>query len=209
MPITFPLTFPTNKKPSRVRMITRDVVAETISPTSLLDQQQVHPGQRWEADITMPPMVRADAEVWITFRMKLGGKAGTFLFGDPAGETPRGIATGAPLVNGASQTGNELVTDGWTTGQTGILLTGDYISLGTGTSTQLYKVLDDVNSDGGGNATLLIWPNLRISPVNDAVLTVNSAMGTFHLPENETSWDINTAIHYGLSFSIMEAIPRV
>ena len=54
---------------------------------------------------------------------------------------------------------NSLITDGWTPSQTGILLTGDYIQLGTGLASRLHKVLADVNSDGGGNATFDIWPS--------------------------------------------------
>lgn len=209
MPITYPLAFPTVPKPQRVRMLTMNVVAETVSPTSLQEQTQVHPGQRWEADVTIPPMIRADAEVWIAFLLKLQGKSGTFLFGDPAGEVARGIVTGTPLVDGASQTGNELDTKGWTTGQTGIMKAGDYFSLGAGTSTQLYKVLDDANSDGGGLATLLIWPSLRFSPGDSDPLDVSAAKGLFKLASNETSWDINTALHYGIAFSIVESIPNV
>ncbi len=209
MPITYPLAFPTVPKPQSVRMLTMNVVAETISPFSLQEQTQVHTGQRWEADVTIPPMIRADAELWIAFLLKLRGKSGTFLFGDPAGEVARGIATGTPLVDGASQTGNELDTKGWTTGQTGIMKAGDYFSLGSGTSTQLYKVLDDANSDGGGLATLLIWPSLRFSPANSAPLDVTAAKGLFKLASNETSWDINTALHYGIAFAIMESIPNV
>jgi hypothetical protein len=188
-----------------VRLSANDIVG--ISQSSFTAAQQVYkyPGQFWEADVTLPPMKRADAEYWISFLMKLNGPFGTFLLGDPNGGTARGVATGTPVVNGGSQTGNELITDGWTAGQTGILKAGDYIQLGSGATAKLYKVLDDVNSDGSGNATLTIWPSLRSSPSNNATITVSNPKGVFRLTV-APYWDINEAAIYGITFGAREAI---
>ncbi len=68
--------------------------------------------------------------------------------GDPVNTSPRGAATGTPLVKGASQTGNTLTTDGWTTGVTGILKAGDWIQLGTGSTSTLHKLQQAADSDG-------------------------------------------------------------
>jgi len=108
-----------------------------------------------------------------------------------------GINSGTPLVNAASQTGSSIVTDGWTATQTGILKEGDLITfasvyavnpippnlvIGTGTGNlQVFRVTADVNSDGGGNATIPIFPAITVtgirktasnSPANNAVITV-------------------------------------
>jgi hypothetical protein len=109
-------------------------------------------------------------------------------------------------VNGASQTGNELVTDGWTNSTTGILKAGDYIQLGSGSSAQLYKVLDDVNSNGSGQATLTIYPDLRSSPSDNAAITVSNAKGVFRLVGGQQAWDINEASIYGMTFAAREAL---
>jgi hypothetical protein len=190
----------------RVRLVANDVVGVSQSPFTAVQQVYRYSGQFWEADITLPPMKRADAEYWISFLLKLNGPFGTFLMGDPNGVTPRGAATGTPLVNGAGQTGNELVTDGWTTSTTGILKAGDYIQLGTGATSRLYKVLDDVNSDGSGNATLTLWPDLRSAPADNAAITVSNTKTTFRLNSAQTSWDINEATIYGLTFGAREAL---
>lgn len=206
MGITYPLTLPTAAGIAKVRLTANSVVGVSSSPFTAKQQVYKYPGQFWQADITLPPMKRVDAEYWISFLLKLGGSYGTFLLGDPNGATARGVATGTPLVNGASQTGNELVTDGWTNSTTGILKAGDYIQLGSGSSAQLYKVLDDVNSDGSGNATLTIYPDLRSAPSDNATITVSNAKGVFRLVGGQQAWDINEASIYGMTFAAREAL---
>ena len=205
MAISYPLSLP-NSNIARIRMVANDVVGISQSPFTAAQQVYRYTGQFWEADITLPPMKRADAEYWISFLMKLNGPYGTFLLGDPNGQTARGVATGTPVVNGANQTGNELITDGWTTSTTGILKAGDYIQLGSGSTSRLYKVLDDVNSDGSGNATLTVWPDLRTAPADNATITVSNPKGLFRLNSSQTSWDISEASIYGMTFGAREAL---
>ena len=127
------------------------------------------------------------------------------LIGDPDGQTARGVATGTPLVKGASQLGNSLITDGWTPSITNILRAHDYIQLSSGLTTNLHVNLNDVNSDGAGDATLDIWPDLRISPLDNDPIIVTSAKGIFRLLSNEFANQINTIKHHTVQFSAIEA----
>jgi len=202
--ITYPLSLPTNKSPAQVTMRSVNIVSENRSPFSGVRQVYVHQGKWWEAEVTLPPMNRADAEQWISFLVKLGGKEGTFLMGDPSATTPRGSAAtapGTPLVNGASQTGDELVIDGCPNSATGYLLAGDYIQLGTGASSFLFKVVDDANTDGSGNLTVTVWPDLntRNQPLNNAAVTVTSAKGLWALNLNSPDWNA-APFDYGVTF---------
>lgn len=206
MAVTFPLAIPTNKGLAKIRLTANNVVGVSQSPFTAKQQVYKYTGQFWEADISLPPMKRADAEYWISFLLKLNGSYGTFLLGDPNGATARGVATGTPLVNGASQTGSDLITDGWTPNTTGILKAGDYIQLGTGSTSLLHKVLDDVNSDGSGNATLTLWPDLRSAPADNAAIVVSAPKGVFRLTANQQAWDINEATFYGITFGARESI---
>jgi hypothetical protein len=206
MAISYPLALPTTTGIAKIRISANNVVGVSQSPFTAKQQVYKYTGQFWEAEISLPPMKRADAEYWISFLLKLNGSYGTFLLGDPNGATARGVATGTPLVKGASQTGNELVTDGWTTSTTGILKAGDYIQLGTGSSAKLHKVLDDVNSDSSGNATITIWPDLRSAPSDNAAITVSGAKGVFRLSTNQSDWDVNEASIYGMTFPAREAL---
>lgn len=206
MTISYPLSLPSNRQISRVRLTTTDIVAISQSPFSGSQQVYRYTGQFWEADITLRPMNRDEAEYWIAFLLKLNGAYGTFLLGDPNGRTPRGIATGTPLVYGANQTGNILETDGWTADQTGILKAGDYIQLGTGANSRMYKVLDDANSDSSGRASLTIYPNLRSSPNDNAPIYTTNASTVFRLSSNQAQWDIGEAQMYGITFGAKEAL---
>ncbi len=209
MAITYPLSLPTVAGIAQIRITARNAVAVSSSPFSYKQQVMQHPGARWEAEVTLPPMQRADAEEWIAFLFALGGQYGTFLMGDPNGATPRGSAAttpGTPLVNGTSQTGSTLAIDGLPLSATNYLRAGDYIQLGSGSGAQLYKLLENASSNGSGQATLSIWPSLRSSPANNAVVTVSNAKGVFRLATPETSFSINEASFYGMTFNAIEAL---
>lgn len=205
MTISYPLSIPYTDI-AKIKLVANNIVGISQSPFTAAQQVYKYSGQYWEADISLPPMKREVAEYWISFLLKLNGSYGTFLLGDPIGVSARGVATGSPLVNGANQTGNELVTDGWTHSTGGILKAGDYIQLGSASSARLYKVLDDVNSDSSGNATLTLFPDLRTSPADNAAIVVSNAKGIFRLTSGQTMWDINEASVYGITFGAREAL---
>lgn len=160
----------------------------------------------WEAQLSLPPMKRAQAAAWVAALVSLGGVVGTFLLGDPDAQTARGIATGTPLVKGASQTGLTLDTDGWTINQTGIMLAGDYIQFGSGTTQRMHMITVDADSDGSGDSSLEIWPRIRESPNNGATITVQACKAAFRLASNDYSWDTDKLKLFGVSFSAMEAL---
>lgn len=206
MAFTFPLTIPSVTSAARIELYANTSVGISTSPFTFSSQRQIYSGQYWELAVTLPNMARAEAEEWIAFLLKLNGPQGNFLMGDPLGYVARGIATGSPVVNGANQTGQELITDGWTINKTGILKAGDYIQI----SYRLYKVLQDVDSDGSGNATLDIWPTLRESPADNAVITTSNTKGLFRL--SSTRFPVaSLAGHqlapvYSMSFTAVEDI---
>lgn len=209
MAITYPLTFPTQGV-SSVTMRQASVIGGAPSPFTGHIQTHEHQGAWWEMDVSYPPLkaVGADAIV-ASFLVKLKGILGTFNAGDPSRATPRGTAKdtpGSPVVNGASQTGDELDIDGLPINETGYLLAGDYFQLGSGLTTRLHMVLDNVDSDGAGAATMTIWPNLRESPSNGATVVVSSAVGLFRLTSNVAQWNIDTAKFYGIIFSAREVL---
>jgi hypothetical protein len=113
-----------------------------------------------------------------------------------------GTLGGTPLVNGASQTGSSLITDGWTAAVANRLKKGDVFTIGTGATgvygvnpqsrqstgeLQQFVVTADVASDGSGNATIPIWPPITTSgayqtvvaaPGDNAAITVLGAAST-------------------------------
>jgi hypothetical protein len=206
MAISYPLALPTHTGIRSIELRAVNAVAYSRSPFTFAGQAFAYAGQMWQADVTLPPMKRADAEQWVAWLVSLRGSLGTFLLGDSLGATARGVATGTPLIKGGSQTGGTINIDGATSGVTGWLKAGDYVQIGSGGTARLHKVLQDANSDGSGNVTLELWPHVRTAPADNAAVTVSSAKGLFRLASNEQAWSINEASIYGITFSAMEAV---
>jgi len=205
MAITYPLTLPTTPDFNGSAFSMTHFVAMVRSEFTGQTQAQAHQGALWRASLSLPPMKRPAAEPYIAALMSLNGRLGTFFLGDPLGRTARGSLLGTPLVNGASQTGLELITDGWTVSSNGVLLPGDYIQLGSGALTRLYKVMKQVDADGSGNATIDIQPRLRESPADGEALIFSNTKGTFRLASNTNAWDEVLAEFYGIRFDAIEA----
>jgi hypothetical protein len=201
--ITFPLSLPVNVSPRRISFRGMNSVAMTSSAYTYAQQIQSNNADLWLADVALPPMIRSTAEEWIAFLLTLQGQLGTFLIGDPLGATPRGVATGTPLVKDGMQTGRKLTTKGWTPLVNGILKAGDWIQLGQ----RGHKVLRDANSDSAGDATLDIWPRLREVPAeDDPIVTSNVKILMRLASSNFEIWNADETLAYGLTFSAIEAI---
>ncbi len=90
-----------------------------------------------------------------------------------------GTGAGTPVVNGVSQVGANIITNGWTASQL-VLKQGDVVQFGT--ISLVYDVTGDVTADGSGNATIPINPPIYAggSPVNGVAVVINSPAGTVH-----------------------------
>ena len=208
MTISYPLAMPTVTNIRSIDLTATNAVSYSRSPFTFAGQAQEFTGKMWQATVTLPAMKRAAAEEWIAFLLSLKGQVGTFNLGDPMAETPRGSARNADniSINGAITSGSEIVMDGGVQNQTGYLKSGDYLQIGTGPTQQLFKVLADANTNGTGQITVDVWPNVRTSIANDALVTVQSTKGIFRLASNETNWSVNEVAVYGMTFAAIEAV---
>ena len=141
-------------------------------------------------------------EIAKQYREGMIGKGAGFEFWENPlmpSHTP-GQRGGTPLVNGATQTGASLITDGWTAAAANRLKAGDVFTVAnvfrvhpeTKVSTgvlQQFVVTADAASDGSGNATLSISPsivtsgatqNVSASPADNAALTIAGTASTAH-----------------------------
>ncbi len=194
MAISYPLTMPTNIGMASIELRAKNTVAVSMSPFTYKQQTHSYDGQMWEADVTLPPMNRDDAESWVSFLMSLKGRAGTFMLYDPSAKSVRGTTTSATVTG---STGD----DSLTVVMTGTLKAGDYIQLGLGSDAVLHKVLVDQSGDG----TLEVWPKLRRDRTGVAAVLTN-ASGVFRLATNETSWSVDNSSFFGISFGATEVI---
>lgn len=194
MAISYPLNVPTSIGLAQIAIRTANVVAVSQSPFTFKQQVVEHQGQRWEASVSIPPVRRDLAADWKAFLTALKGPVGTFLLGDPDYTSPRGTVSSCTLTGSA---GDESVT----VSMSGSLLAGDYIQLGSGSSTRLHQVLEDKT----GSGTLEIWPKLR-SDYTSASVTFNSPKCLFRLSSPVSQWEINSSSIYGISFDAVEAL---
>lgn len=205
MAITYPLTFPTSFGFSTFSIAPDNAVAVAESEFTYEAQVQEHQGQAWEVSGALELLNRDQAEEYNAFITALNGRKGTFLLGPAGSGTTRGIATGTPVVMGAAQTGAELITDGWTISQTGILKAGDFIQLGTGATSTLHRILVDADSDGSGEATLDIWPNIITALADNATIVVSNPVGLFRMKNNILPVEIRPPNQHTIRFSARTA----
>ena len=125
------------------------------------------------------------------------------MIGDPKAKVPKGAPAGVPVVAGAAQTGYALATRGWMANKYRLMLPGDFIQIGY----RFYKLRDQVDSNGAGNATLTIWPNLRDLPADGAAIQLTHCKGLFRLKNASGNKSSTNVGNYGVSgFAIREAI---
>lgn len=205
MAIIYPLTFPTAVGVRKLSWGLKSAVGVSVSPYNYADKVVDLGGKLREAVIELPAMTVANAKLLQSFAMKLNGPEGTFYFKDTLGKVPQGNVADSysgGLVNGADQTGNQLITDGWATGVTNLFKEGDWISI----ANRLYSILEDVDSDGSGNATLTVWPDVSSPAENDPIAVGSAAQGIFRLKEwPEFVWDINFLMT-GYSLAVIESL---
>jgi hypothetical protein len=124
-------------------------------------------GSRWAVKFAAMPDLS-----WSQFQVFLGAvlaakAAGSTLiraWPQPAFST----AIGAPVANGAGQTGNSLVVNGLAAGIS--LPAGIFFSVSAAGRNYLYQLAAAATADGAGNATLSLSPWLRASPAGGAAL---------------------------------------
>ena len=199
MPITYPLTWPASPEPNEARLTEVSVVGIGRSAFTRHEQIQPHQGQGIEAELRYPPLTEAEFRTLQTMRRKLNGPEGTFLMAWP-GLGTLGTVTGTPVVNGAGQTGTDIAVRGLTPNSTGNLVAGDPLQLGAGLAARMHVVLDDVDADGSGNATISVWPQVKAAQplfAGQAIVTA-SPVGLWRLTSGQMAWDKQVAQQYGL-----------
>lgn len=194
MALSYPLDTPTSIGIESIELRAVNAVATSQSPFTYKQQIISHGGQKWEASVSIPSVHRDKAAQWKALLVGLKGQTGTFLLGDPDYATPQGTVSLCTLTGSA---GDETVT----VVMTGTLLAGDYIQLGSGSAAKLHQVLLDQDGDG----SLEIWPALRSNYTGETVI-FNAPKGVFRLATNISSWSINNASTYGISFEAVEAL---
>lgn len=203
MSISYPIDHPTTSGFCRIKWSPESAVERQPSPFSYIAKKYVWSGQRRTVNVDVPPMGMIAAKPWFAFGMKLNGLEGTFWLRCSLTKAMAGAAQGIGLVNGGSQTGQDLVTDGWLANISGLFKEGDWIQVGN----RLHNIIADVDSNASGQATLSLWPKIRTAPADNLELPYGpDAKGLFELTEFPScEWGVDRLLS-GFTFQATEVI---
>lgn len=170
-------TFPTSPKFQSLAVSSNQSTFVSRSISGRRQSRQIG-GQYWRLRASFPPMTRAQFAPIYAFVIAQRGRYESFSVIPAVISTGQGSPAGTPLVDGASQTGRSLVTDGWSNSIV-LFKAGDYLKIAG--NDKVYMVTADVSSDGSGDATIAIEPALVASPADDAAITHSSVPFTVAL----------------------------
>lgn len=197
------IALPANPAPKSVELGMNDTNAMSRSPFTGSTQVQAWPGADWwDATIALPQMHAADAAIWSAFLAECRGILNVFYLSDPSYTGPKGTVKGTPVVNGVNNAmATTLNTKGWAASSFRLLLPGDYIQVGN----RLHRVLNQMNSDANGHATIAIWPSLREATTDGEAINLNKPAGLFRLTDNRRSVMTDETRLSGISLKAIEA----
>lgn len=204
---TYPLTVPSSPYYQKSTWALQRKTAISVSPFSGAQQVYEYDYALWSATLTLPPMKRSDAANWQAFILKLHGRKGTFLLGDPDARTPRGTISGAVTLGANASVGDFTISI--STSQNNLVnafRAGDYIQLGSGGTSKLYMIVDDVTTDGSGDADINIEPAIKTAATSGATVTYTNPKGLFRMENPQIDWDADEVSKYGIAFDAMEAL---
>lgn len=192
------ITLPTSPRAAsaKPRLVANAVQTQPIAGGVV--QRKLRLGTRWALDVILPPMTYQTAMAW-TADLAASEAAEVLLLWPQPPEVVGVI--GAPVVNGAGQSGSNLAVRGASAGYA--YKKGLFFSLIEGGRRYLHQIVADVIANGAGAANLTLSPMLRVSPSDGALME-------FYEPKIQgwaqvaPGWDIDTAHIVSLSLSITE-----
>lgn len=109
---------------------------------------------------------------------------------------------GQAFVNGASQTGTSIITDGWSFLNQTVLVAGDFLQI----ADQLYMTLEDVLTNGSGQATINVEPAIRTSPADNATVVTKEPVMIARLSQQIDGWRTDNNKFGVISFAFEEIL---
>lgn len=192
------ITFPSSPKPSTMSWRLVQPAQQNISQWTGARQVLASGRGWWECTLALPPIVGESAvNSWRAFIGLARGVTNDFRV--PVNELAQSSSTATPLINGASQTGRSLNTDGWPNSTT-ILYAGQFVTIGD----QLLQLTADVTSNGSGQATISFEPAIRVSPADNAAIEFKNPYALMYFLE-DPGYSVEPGLVYSMSFNLRES----
>jgi hypothetical protein len=220
------ITIPTTPKPQSMTWRLVQPAQNNVSQWTGARQVLASGRGWWECQITYPPIVgTANFNPWRAFIAEARGMANDFRVQvDPTIQTvdqasavyldldflERSYEVWTPIysasspeapayVNGASQVGRTLNTDGWPPSTTA-LRAGSLVTI----NNQLLQLTRDVITNSSGQATITFEPAIRVSPADNAQIEWYNPYCLMYLAE-EPTYSVEPGYVYSLSLNLREA----
>lgn len=197
MSVTLPTTIlPVSAEASLMRF-----GIDLVPPLGGVVQRVSRMGSRFKVALAYPPMTAVNAKALLAALHSADNSGASVVA--PVPQPAVSGSFGTPLVNGGSQTGSSLVCDGFSAGA--IIPAGTLFSFTKSGRIYLHMVTAAATASGAGAVTLAIAPMLRVSPADNAALSITSPQVEGLLEGDSISWSISAAGHYQIGFSLAEA----
>lgn len=158
-------------------------------------------GNRFALSVELPPAVSAThGRVYVARLLRALTQGAIFPFPQP------GLAIGnpgAPVVNGAGQSGSTLIFRGFTPGYN--YREGQFFSIIHNGRRYLHQLATEGVVNEAGTANLSITPMLRISPADGAVCEFALPYIEGFVSGDSAKWRLMLEPYHAISFSISEA----
>ena len=180
--VAFPAIIPSA---SEMGIITNS--KQFISPLTGYTQTASRKGGRWFLRMTFNNLQGSQRSALRGYLAFMEGQVNRISVGDHSYTGALGALGGTPRIKGAGQTGTSLITDGWPASTT-VLKAGDLLSYSNGTYSELKQVTSDATTNGAGEVTLSIAPEIHTTPADNTLIVTASPVGTFMLASPTISW---------------------
>lgn len=213
-----PDTFPSGIIPSTLEFGLRSNTQTFSSPLTASTQTLRLAGASWYGKASFDDLSEDNWRKLAAFLVNLEGKHGRFYFMDFGAAEPQGAmkdSSNTILVNGASQTGGTLNIDGLPANVNNAFLAGDYIAFDTSSGRELKIITANASSNGSGQASISIKPNIRVSPANNATVSYRLVASNgitnadtcciFRLESDTNSWNIRPPTIANISINFVES----
>ena len=208
MTITYPLSLPRSEF-VRVTIFENNGTSLNASPFTGVESVQSFDAEFWEAEVEYPEFPYADARAVLGWRSALRGQLGTFLLPHPSQATSGGTAAtvgGSPTVAGNGQSGSTVVIGFAPLNQVGYLVAGDIVQIGPSARAHWHRILEDVDTDGSGGATLSIWPQLRPGVINGDAIRYTNPLCLFRMSSQLQEEEARPSLRTRIAFRCREAL---
>ncbi len=196
--VIWPLDF----RPFRQAFYIRTNTIRFESPLTGQVQIQERDGARWVAQLNLNRGA-ADSRRIDALIAALHGPVGRIFMPDFRRLTAKGSLAGSPQLD--SGTGTTLSLSGFTPNAQNVLLAGDLIQTSTG---RAHMVVQNVNADADGEASVLIAPRLR-EPVTAGPLVTTNARVIMQLLDDDQGANLtDNRLQSSFEFQLVEVLPE-